>query len=58
MFPFQLSAFVHRIMDGSISPIPLLNQDEDSNQEIGDDKSDDTGKSTLSSDIEEDNLDF
>jgi len=40
-----------------ISPISLMNQDEDSNQEMGDDKSEDTGESTISSDIEEDDLD-
>jgi len=32
-------------------------QDDETDQEIGDDDSEDTGESTLSSDIKEDNLD-
>jgi len=34
-----------------------MNQDDETDQEIGDDESEDTGESTLSSDIEEDDLD-
>jgi len=34
-----------------------MNQDDATNQEIGEDDSEDTGESTLSSDIEEDDLD-
>jgi len=34
-----------------------MNQDDETDQEIGDDESEDTGVSTISSDIEEDNLD-
>jgi len=34
-----------------------MNQDDETDQEIGEDDSDDTGESTLSSDIEEDDLD-
>ena len=33
-----------------------MNQDDETDQEIGDDESEDTGESTLSSDIEEDDL--
>jgi len=39
-----------------ISPISLINQEGDSNQEIGDDETEDATESTLSSDIEEDDL--
>jgi hypothetical protein len=34
-----------------------MNQDDETDQEIGDDESEDTGESTLSSNIEEDALD-
>jgi len=34
-----------------------MNQDDETDQEIGEDDSEDTGESTLSSDIEEDDLD-
>jgi hypothetical protein len=34
-----------------------MNQDDETDQEIGDDESEDTGESSLSSDIEEDDLD-
>jgi len=40
-----------------MSPISWLEQDDDTDLEIGDDESEDPGKSTLSSDIEEDNQD-
>jgi len=40
-----------------ISPISLMNQDDETDQEIGDDDSEDTIESPVSSDIEEDNLD-
>ena len=39
------------------SPISLLNQNDDTDQQIGDDDSEDTRESTLPSDIKEDNLD-
>jgi len=41
-----------------ISPISLKNQDDESDQEIGNDDREDTWKFTLSSDIEDDNLDY
>ena len=40
-----------------LSPISLLKQDDDTNQELSDDEREDLEKSTLSSDIEEDELD-
>jgi len=40
-----------------MSPISLLKQDDDTDQEISDDESEDPGESTLSSGIKEDNLD-
>jgi len=40
-----------------ISPISLMNQDDETNQKIGDDDIGNTGESTLSSDIKEDDLD-
>jgi len=40
-----------------ISPISLINQDDETNQEICDDDSEEAGESTSSSDIEEDHLD-
>jgi len=40
-----------------MSPISLLKQDDDTDQEISDDESEDPGESTLSSRIKEDNLD-
>jgi len=40
-----------------MSPISLLNQDDDTEEELSHDESTDPGESTLSSDINEDNLD-
>jgi len=40
-----------------MSPITILNQDDDTDPEIGEDESEDTGQFTVSSDIEEDDLD-
>jgi len=34
-----------------------MNQDDETNQEMGDDEIEDTGESTLSSDVEEDHVD-
>jgi len=39
-----------------ISLVSLMNHDDETDQEIGDDDSEDTGQSTLSSDIDEDDL--
>jgi len=40
-----------------MSPILLLKQGDDTDQELSDDQSEDPGESTISSDIEEDDLD-
>jgi hypothetical protein len=39
-----------------MSPISLLKQDDDTDQELSDDEREDTGQSTISSDTEEDDL--
>jgi len=40
-----------------MSPISSIKQDDDTDQKVGDDQREDTGESTLSSDIAEGNLD-
>jgi len=56
MFAVQLSAFVHRIADDKYHPISSMYQGDMTDQEIGDGDSEDTGESTLSSHIEDDDL--
>jgi len=55
--PTQLSTLLLEI--ANVCTLNLMEQDDDdTNEEISNDESEDAGESTLSSDIEEDNLDI
>jgi len=55
--PTQLSSIVLEIANGR-ALIQMNQDDDDTNQEINNDESEDTGEFTLSSNIEEDDLDI